>query len=89
MPGFIDKPFQWLGRERDHGAMRAQHNAEAYPARSFGADDRPKCEKCGTQTSLTRRTPHPTRGARYELQSFTCRKCGHVQYRDADAGGAA
>jgi hypothetical protein len=55
---------------------------------SFGVNDRPKCERCGDETRLSRRRPHPTRGSRYELQSFTCPKCRHVQHRDADAQGA-
>jgi hypothetical protein len=54
-----------------------------------GANRHPKCDICGTSTRLKRREAHPARGPKYELQTFTCTKCGHVQQRDAASPGAA
>ena len=48
-----------------------------------GPLDRPLCEECGTRTRLTRRTPHPTLGLHFELQSFECPQCRHQQVRSA------
>jgi hypothetical protein len=42
------------------------------------------CEKCGGRTYLSRRELHPTRGAPYELQTFRCASCEHLQARDTD-----
>jgi hypothetical protein len=36
---------------------------------------------------LTRRAPHPLYGIEYELQSFSCRKCGQEIHRSADGAG--
>ena len=54
-----------------------------------GANRHPKCDICGTSTRLKRREAHPSRGPKYELQTFSCVKCGHVQQRDAASPGAA
>jgi Uncharacterized conserved protein (DUF2285) len=54
----------------------------------YGADDRPPCAKCSVETFLSRRTPHPTLGVGYELQTFTCFNCGDIQTRAADRYGA-
>jgi Uncharacterized conserved protein (DUF2285) len=54
----------------------------------YGADDRPPCAKCSVETFLSRRTPHPTLGVGYELQTFTCFNCGDIQTRAADQHGA-
>jgi len=54
----------------------------------FGATDTPTCPKCKNIMRLTRRAPHPTRGYAFELQTFTCRMCGHEIERAADIGGA-
>jgi hypothetical protein len=55
--------------------------------RSFGAGDRPICPLCGNTMSLSRRTPHSEHGDSYELQTFTCRGCGHEIERSADKRG--
>ena len=47
-----------------------------------GPLDRPPCEECGAKTRLIRRTPHPTLGLHFELQSFECDACGHTQTRN-------
>jgi hypothetical protein len=54
--------------------------------RSFGADDDPPCEKCGSPTSLSRRSPAPG-NQDHESQVFTCPKCGHEKSREADVKG--
>jgi hypothetical protein len=41
--------------------------------------ERPPCEKCGTPTNLFRRTPHPTLGENFELVSYQCPACEHIQ----------
>jgi hypothetical protein len=55
--------------------------------RDYAVLDQPKCKKCGAGTNLVRRTPHPTRGMHYELQTFACPICEHSQSRDADWRG--
>jgi len=57
--------------------------------RHFGTDDLPICETCKSPTRLTRRTPHPLYGIKYELQYFECRTCGREIHRSADAAGFA
>ena len=55
----------------------------------FGATDHLICPKCNKQLmTLTRRTPHRTRGHDVETQTFTCRVCQHEMTRDADRMGA-
>jgi transposase-like protein len=56
-------------------------------ARTFGADDKPGCPKCGMTMTLIRRTPHSEHGDAYERQTFTCRECGHEIERSADTQG--
>jgi ribosomal protein L37E len=55
--------------------------------REFGADDKVGCNRCGGQSYISRRTPHPVLGRGFELQTFTCRECGHEQTRSADQAG--
>lgn len=40
---------------------------------------RPACDKCGAKTRLARREPHPRLGPDFELVSFECSACGHIQ----------
>jgi hypothetical protein len=54
----------------------------------FGANDNPVCPECKNRMCLTRRTPHPTHGYAFELQTFTCRVCHHEIQREADSKGA-
>lgn len=54
----------------------------------FGAKDAPICPKCQNSMGLTRRTPHPTYGSGFELQTFTCLVCHHQIERAADWLGA-
>ncbi|MBS0246191.1 MAG: hypothetical protein JSR61_06185 [Proteobacteria bacterium] len=54
---------------------------------NYGAHDVFACKLCHGQMLLTRRTPHPTIGAQYELQKFTCSKCGHEAIRSVDENG--
>lgn len=56
--------------------------------RKFGLDDTPACMRCDAPTQLVRRVPHPALGAAYELQTFACTSCEHVQSRGADENGA-
>jgi transposase-like protein len=58
-------------------------------ARSFGADDRPVCPKCGKQMHLIRRGPHPEQGEKYEVQLFLCASCNHEESRSTDKAGDA
>jgi transposase-like protein len=53
----------------------------------FGANDHPVCPNCKNYMSLTRRGPHPIRGAGFELQTFTCNVCQYEIKRDADRLG--
>jgi hypothetical protein len=53
----------------------------------FGAADTPTCPECKNLMRLTRRSPHPTRGYDFELQTFTCRVCQHEMERTADRAG--
>jgi hypothetical protein len=54
---------------------------------AFGSGDTPPCAKCGAPARLTGRETHPDLGAEYELQTFECGKCGHIQSRSADEQG--
>jgi hypothetical protein len=54
-----------------------------------GLNKRPKCALCKVVMRLTRRDAHPTRGPRYELQTYTCSKCGHVERANTESPGAA
>ena len=40
----------------------------------------PKCGVCKIIMRIVRREAHPARGPRFELQTFNCRTCGHVDY---------
>ena len=53
----------------------------------FGATDTPECPLCKNRMGLTRRTPHPTYGHGFELQTFTCLVCHHQIERAADRMG--
>jgi hypothetical protein len=46
-----------------------------------GPLNRPPCEECGGKTRLARRMPHPTLGLHFELQTFECTVCAHMQTR--------
>jgi hypothetical protein len=50
---------------------------------STGPLHRPLCEECGAKTRLARREPHPTLGLNFELQTFECPTCSHVQTRSS------
>ena len=54
---------------------------------SFGARDRLTCDKCGGDTLLARRSPHPEFGGDYELQIFHCVQCGEEKTRSTDIAG--
>jgi hypothetical protein len=54
--------------------------------RSFGADDRPLCVKCGNTTALIRRSPMAD-DFRYEQQTFLCRVCDERPVRVVDING--
>jgi hypothetical protein len=88
MTKWLHGPHGGPESKRADAARRGGNASGGIAGGLFGVDDRPKCERCGDQTRLSRRRPHPTRGSRYELQSFTCVKCRHVQHRDADEQGA-
>ena len=49
----------------------------------FGVTDTPVCPKCKNLMSLTRRTPHLSRGRDFERQTFTCWACRCEIERDA------
>ncbi len=53
----------------------------------FGAGDKLACKFCDGSMMLTRRTPHPKLGTKYEEQRFTCTKCGHEAIRAVDKDG--
>jgi hypothetical protein len=53
----------------------------------FGATDTLTCLQCKGRMRLTRRTPHPTRGHAFELQTFSCMACTHEIERTADRSG--
>ena len=54
---------------------------------NFGAGDLLACKHCDGTMLLTRRSPHPTLGPKYEEQVFTCTKCNREVMRDADEEG--
>jgi len=56
---------------------------------TYGAKDRLTCAKCGGDTMLTRRSPHPDAGDKYEIQIFLCLTCGDEKSRTADIAGKA
>jgi hypothetical protein len=41
----------------------------------------PLCAACAKPMRLIRREPHPTRGPKYELDTFEC-SCGHTEAED-------
>ena len=43
---------------------------------------RPLCGPCGKPMRLTRREPHPKLGHKYELDTFECSSCGHMEVQD-------
>jgi hypothetical protein len=55
--------------------------------RHFGVANRPVCEKCKWAMHVVRRSPHPLYGNDYELQIFSCSRCGDEIKRSADAVG--
>jgi hypothetical protein len=56
-------------------------------ANHFGAQDQVECPKCLGVMSVVRRTPHPTRGAGYELQTVECAVCKFSEERTVDSEG--
>jgi hypothetical protein len=42
----------------------------------------PLCAVCGKLMRLVRREPHPFRGATFELDTFECPSCGHMEAED-------
>ena len=54
--------------------------------RSFGADDRPICVRCGKATDLSRRGPHSEHPG-YERQTFSCIHCDYESERSANKTG--
>jgi RNase P subunit RPR2 len=57
------------------------------PEPRYGIKKRMVCALCRAPMRITRRSAHPTRGPKYELQTFTCPKCGHVQKRETASPG--
>lgn len=53
----------------------------------FGATDTLACIECKKGMRVTRRTPHPTLGNEFELQTFTCWGCRLTVERTADRQG--
>jgi hypothetical protein len=53
----------------------------------FGSHQGPTCLACTQTMYVTRRTPHPSYGVIYELQTFKCRICGDEIQRSADQWG--
>ena len=52
-----------------------------------GVNKRPKCGTCKIVMKLVRREAHPSRGARCELQTFTCSKCRHIEQASTESPG--
>jgi len=69
------------------GALVSSHPMDITMTKRFGATDHPSCPKCRHLMRLSRRMPHPVRGAKFELQTFTCTACRHEIERDADRLG--
>jgi uncharacterized protein with PIN domain len=78
------KRSTWYGDlvEQKRRAAEGYRNAD-----SFGAKDIYKCPQCSDEMRLTRRTPHPVHGKRYERQTFTCRNCRFEIERSVDEHG--
>jgi hypothetical protein len=55
-------------------------------ARAFGVEDRPPCPLCSAEMHLFRRSPEPVHHD-YEVQVFSCMKCGAEITRSADRKG--
>jgi hypothetical protein len=43
----------------------------------------PLCAACAKPMRLIRRAPHPKLGHKYELDTFECPSCGHMETEDA------
>ena len=54
---------------------------------NFGAHDLVSCKACGGKMALTRRTPQPMLGSKYEEQRFTCPQCQREVFRSVDENG--
>jgi len=87
LPPSLHGPWQLPATERRYRAPVKWETAMAQAARTFGADDHPKCPKCKGVMALFRRTPHETLGSKYERQSFICRDCGFESDRSSDRAG--
>lgn len=53
----------------------------------FGAQDEIACKHCGEKMLLSRRSPHPQMGDKFEEQHFTCLKCKREAIRCVDENG--
>lgn len=54
---------------------------------NFRASDVLLCTRCSGEMRLTRRTPHPEFGIKYEEQSFAYKDCGRVVTRAVNEDG--
>jgi hypothetical protein len=61
---------------------------QQHPHRSFGADERPACPKCGQRMYISRRTPHLL-APQHEVQTLTCDVCLEELIRSVDRDGQA
>ncbi len=59
------------------------------PERHFGARERLRCDECGAEMVVVRRTPHRELGMAFELQTFRCVDCGCELSRSVDGDGHA
>ena len=75
------EPRKWTIRQ---GTAEQTDSLRPTQLRSYGTQSQdkhgrlkpPKCDICKIFMRIIRRQAHPTRGARYELQTFKCPTCG-------------
>jgi hypothetical protein len=75
-------PKKWTIRKGSEEGTDNQRPTQLsrYAARQHDKHGRlkaPKCSVCNLLMRIIRRQAHPTRGPRYELQTFICPNCGH------------
>jgi hypothetical protein len=52
-----------------------------------GVNKRLKCGICKIVMKLVRREAHPARGPLYELHTYACAKCGHIEQASTESPG--
>jgi hypothetical protein len=89
------EPKKWAIRESSEeqtGGLRSTQLRPLYATRQHDKHGRlraPKCDICKIIMRIIRREAHPTKGPRYELQTFKCPTCGHTDHVTAVSFGGS